>query len=273
MERVIEKVDIIHCSRIKKQIGLFHCNCGFSFTRKPEDDVNSIYQIKSVGQWEPFFEKIESYNSLNPSEMERLNDLKQKYINYKIAKKRSRPKNPNVKEYREKWLELMRKYPHYSSEKLRVIDHKVYTYLYRHDKEWLNKNRPKVKNVGKKEVDWEERDNNLLLEVKAAYKKIMEKEKPTRITIYSIRREIERPNYLSKKTLNKLPKTREYLNNIIETVPEFQIRRVHYAFEILQKENKTITEYALKKAAQLPTHCDQTVQDEINKILSYHQAC
>ncbi|WP_368492926.1 TnsD family Tn7-like transposition protein [Geobacillus thermodenitrificans] len=157
-----------------------------------------------------------------------------------------------------------------TSEKLRVIDHKVYTYLYRHDKEWLNKNRPKVKNVGKKEVDWEERDNNLLLEVKAAYKKIMEKEKPTRITIYSIRREIERPNYLSKKTLNKLPKTREYLNNIIETVPEFQIRRVHYAFEILQKENKTITEYALKKAAQLPTHCDQTVQDEINKILSYH---
>ncbi|MED4534172.1 TnsD family Tn7-like transposition protein [Metabacillus fastidiosus] len=268
MQRVIDEIEIIYNRRIKGQVGLFRCNCGFSFTRNPHEEGDRIFQIKGVGKWVSFFEQIGNVNSFDFISLDRLIDLKQKYTNYKSARKRSTRKNQNISEYRERWFGLRRNYPNYSTEKLRSVSPGVYTYLYRYDKEWLQNNKSNIKNIGKRIVNWDDRDSLLLVEVENIYREIMEREKPIRVTIYSISRGLVKTNQLSKKNLSKLPKTSQYLGSILESVHQFQIRRLHYVFKVLLKEDRRITESSLKKTARIPWTCDQIVQNEINRILS-----
>lgn len=69
---------------------------------------------------------------------------------------------------RSKWIELMRKYPCKSKTSIADMDRAVYTWIYRHDNEWLTENSP-IKKVGNRKdelINWKDRDQEVLVLVK-----------------------------------------------------------------------------------------------------------
>lgn len=128
--------------------------------------------------------------------------------------------------YRQKWLELRKKHPNNSKSFIIDLDIATYTWLNRHDKKWLKENSPIKKTYGySKKIDWEERDKEILKEVKKTIEEIYNsREKPERATISAIGRKIGKIYFLQKQ-LHKLPKTNEFLIKNIETIQSFQNRR------------------------------------------------
>ncbi|WPC42843.1 TnsD family Tn7-like transposition protein [Clostridium sp. JS66] len=137
--------------------------------------------------------------------------------------------------YRQKWLELRKKHPNNSKSFIIDLDIATYTWLNRHDKNWIKENSPIKKTYGySKKIDWEKRDEEILQEIKRVVEAMYNsKEKPERITVGAVGRKIGKV-YLLRKYLDKMPKTKEYLQEKAESVKEFQNRRIKWV-----KENVT----------------------------------
>lgn len=150
---------------------------------------------------------------------------------------------------RNKWLALIKNYPSKSTTGLREVDRRTYDYLYRKDKEWLFKNSPvRKRKQGKKKINWEERDKEILNKAKEALVEILNPDiKPIRVTKGFIGRKIGETN-LIQKYLHKLPKTKEFLEENSETVEQFQERRINWVKENFFNE-ELISEWKIKRKA------------------------
>lgn len=139
--------------------------------------------------------------------------------------------------YRYKWGKLMEEFPDESKTQIRKRDRSTYTWLYKYDNEWLKKNSP-TKKVGSRKsqlIDWNKRDEEILTLVKEAVNDIkMSSDKPERITITLIAKKIKKETMLQKH-MERLAKTKEFLHYKIESLEEFQLRRVKWAIKELAK--------------------------------------
>ena len=151
-----------------------------------------------------------------------------------------------IEERRTKWIQLMELYKDDTTTSLRKYDMSTYTWLYKHDNEWLKHNLPKRKSRGNGNnhaINWDKRDEEILEESKLAVKEILKlKEKPERITISLIGRRIGKQYVLSKQ-MDKLQKTKQFIESNLETVEQFQKRR----FEWAKKQYPEMKEWELKQ--------------------------
>ncbi|OOM09404.1 TnsD family Tn7-like transposition protein [Clostridium saccharobutylicum] len=133
---------------------------------------------------------------------------------------------------REKWLKLRNEYPNENTTFIRELDKATYIWLNKYDKKWLSENSPVKKTYGhSKKIDWEKRDEEILQEVKDVIEAIYNSsEKPERVTVGAVGRKIGKA-YLLQKYLDKMPKTKEYLQEKVEAVKVFQNRRIKWVRE------------------------------------------
>ncbi|MEL4026667.1 TnsD family transposase [Lysinibacillus endophyticus] len=235
---VIEEVTVTLCEKTKAPIGTFTCpRCRFSYTRRgPDKNEKDRYcktRVKQYGHvWN---EKLQEFAGMGLSlrELSRKmgadpNTIK-RYLtsvgNDRVILNENRGKYID----RKAWLKLQEKHPDKSKTELRKINNPLYMKLYRKDKQWLEENSPRtVKRFSAKNVGWEERDEELLLKaIKIVEEILNSEEKPIRITISRIGSLMGEKALLEKK-LNKLPKLKAYLYEKIETIEQFQKRRIKY---------------------------------------------
>ncbi|MCL9775375.1 TnsD family Tn7-like transposition protein [Vibrio methylphosphonaticus] len=130
---------------------------------------------------------------------------------------------------RSKWLMLLRKYPRtYSLKQLRdtVLGARLYSWLYRYDRDWLNSHKPPpIKNYKNKRVDWHVRDLELV-------KKLIAIKNITEENLYDVRHSkswfstrIGCKSLLEKK-IHNLPLCRLFFDRYSESVEEYQTRRL-----------------------------------------------
>ncbi|MDY8163455.1 TnsD family Tn7-like transposition protein [Bacillus cereus] len=235
-----------------RELCYFACNCGFEFTREVGDTKIRVCQIKNIGSWESDFEYLyenfrSNTNSRNPKQHY---NLYKKYVYYKNGQNlKGIKKNPE--EYKKKWLAAMKQFPEYSTECLKHVYRREYTFLYRHCRNWLKENSPSIKNRGIRSVDWTEKDWQLLNEIKIAVQRLLHSEKPQRITRNRLKREIVDSTALHLKFSKNLPETESYLNSVVESIEQFQIRRVEYALEKLTKNGRSLTYSTICRAANI----------------------
>ena len=143
---------------------------------------------------------------------------------------------------------------------LREMLKKEYIYLYRYDKQWLFSNLPKkIKaNTTNKRVNWNERDNEYLDMLTKKYNEIKAMEKPLRITNSSLAKPLGILANIQKK-INKLPKTKEFLENVYESIEEFQLRRCKYVIDQLVDDEKELKLWQVQRIAAIRTN-------EFNKL-------
>ncbi|MEG0774396.1 TnsD family Tn7-like transposition protein [Clostridium sp.] len=150
--------------------------------------------------------------------------------------------------YREKWLKLRIGYLNKSKSFMKDLDCATYTWLSRYDRKWLDENSPLKRTYGySKRINWEKRDEELLKKVTEVIKSMYNStEKPERITIGAVGRKIGKA-YLLQKYTDIMPKTKAYLNEQVETVEDFQERRINWVRENLVKNGES--EWIIRRKA------------------------
>lgn len=152
---------------------------------------------------------------------------------------------------KKEWLDLIKQYPDKSKTELRELNRAVYAWLYRNDKVWLNMNSPisSAKKTINKRVNWDERDEEILKEVKVAIDEILKREgKPKRLTISSIGKQIGKLSLLQKH-IDKMGKTKAYIEDNVESIEDYQQRRIEWAIDELKKEGDEIKEWKVMRMA------------------------
>jgi len=174
--------------------------------------------------------------------------------------------------HRYTWKKMQEKHPCLSKSSLRKIAPAAYIWLYRNDRDWLYNNSPDLKKSYKNErVNWDERDLQVLDKVKKAVGEILNYEgKPVRITVSRVGRKLGLLALLEKH-IKKMPMTCNFLIKTIESVEDFQVRRVKWATKKLRKDGEEVKEWKIKRLAGLRSFCTSRVSKVINEeIMKEH---
>lgn len=253
---VIEEVIITLCEKTKTPIGTFTCpRCGFSYTRRgPDKNKNDRYRKTRVKQYGHVWnEKLQEYAGmgLGLRELSRkmgadTNTIK-RYLALDENKKEIAIEQCDIDFEKQVWLKLQEKNPQKSKTELRKENKALYMKLYRNDKEWLEKNSPSpVKKKSVESVDWGFRDREMLEMVKETVERLLcTNEKPERITISRIGKKLGNLALLEKH-MTKLPMTNVYLKSNIETIIDFQKRRIRWAIDNSEAEESAWWKIARK---------------------------
>lgn len=271
LKPVITDLNVTTCCDTKKPVGTFHCLCGFVYSRRGPDvttkDKLKIGRIKEFG--DTWFEKLNhliNQEKLSYSACARILKVDAKTV-IKYAKSKEKTVIEVVNNEKNKiknlWLELRNKFPDYSRTQLRKINPSLYMRLYRYDKEWLLENSPaKVKQENNlTRVNWHERDLQILKEVKVAVAELRNSQKPIRLTLSKIGTTIRHLSLLEKK-LHKLPLTKEYIDDVSESLEEFQKRRIKWSIEHLDLEDLSL--WRIRRKAGIKASFYSKLDHEIN---------
>ncbi|WP_311062404.1 TnsD family Tn7-like transposition protein [Thermoanaerobacterium sp. CMT5567-10] len=176
--------------------------------------------------------------------------------------------------YRNEWLSLLKNNPGKGKTELRQMDKVLFTWLYRNDREWLNNNSPAKKRVnnGYIRVDWDSRDKEILPKVEGVVKDMLNsKEKPERISISRIGGKLG-IRALLEKHLDKLPRTRAYLDSVKESDKDFRIRRIKWAIQELEKEGQELKEWRILRKAGIRKEYVNSIIDDIKiSLIKFNQ--
>jgi hypothetical protein len=125
----------------------------------------------------------------------------------------------------------------------------------------VSRNKPKPR------VDWEKRDMELSWEVESECKSILcdLNSKPIRISIALIGKRVGKLSWLEKHG-DKLPVTMSIMANYLESISEFQKRRVRWVAEKMTGE-WPLKRWKLEKLAGLRPDYSQEVSDEIDRCI------
>lgn len=292
MSSVVTDMELKYGTDSKSPLGVFRCDCGFVYLRtgpdhKDEDRYKKT-KIKQFGLvWEAKLKQlIEQRLSLRKTARQLGVDpaTVKKYAKklglktYWIKRSEEEGKSINsIKKhslvekkegYRREWLNLRKQYPRSDKTELRQLNNRVFTWLYRNDRDWLNRNSPKLKSIvnDNHRVDWEYRDEEIFNNVTVAVNDMLSVGKPIRITVSSIGSRIGiRP--LLEKHLDKLPKTKRYLEGKTESIKDFQIRRLQWAIQELQDDGQDLSLWRIFRKAGIREEFQDELQGETLKLV------
>jgi len=279
LQPIITQLDISHCGDTKKPVGTFSCACGFVYCRtgpdETEEDARRIGKIKAVGEvWQQklrHYVEIEQLGlratarqmqvdprtvkryvkllglsprwSSSQSDQEMEPDVPQSPISYSNILKHP---------HREIWKTLQREHPQATKTMLRRQAPSTYTWLYRHDRDWLHQNSPPpCRPVPQSQrVNWQQRDAEMLTLTQQAVEHILAEEKPVQITISRVAKAVSHLS-LIEQHLDQMPLTQAYLESVVETTEAFQIRRVRWAAEQLNRQGEVALPWKIVRMAGL----------------------
>lgn len=267
---VVQKLKITEDYKTRLPVGTFSCECGFVYCRKGSDNLDEdkykLGRIKKFGEvWENKLREYLKEEKYGLRELARLMHCDPKTIlkfdvllgtnyfkrNDNTIKTKEKVVDSDIGTiYKEHILNTRVTNPTATRTEIRNMCKKEYMYLYRKDKKWLEDNLPlKTKSINhNKKVDWDKRDIELVALIKVKYKELLNKDVPIRITKSSIGKSTGMLTTL-EKNINKLPKTKNYLNQIIETVEEFQIRRCKKIIDIMYEKDECIKLWVIQRIA------------------------
>jgi hypothetical protein len=293
---VVSDLKITRCTDTSLPVGTFKCKCGFIYSRRGPDQVKEdryrVGRIKSFGSvWEKRLQKLATGGQLGLRGMaremqadpgtvkkyiEKL-DLRAEYLN--VAKKTSIiessiPNNNDMPQTQMQILEIRRhtmltvinEADMLSRTQIRNRIPGIFIWLYRHDREWLNSILPPPVNrrvSQNSRVDWEKRDQFLCQKVKeAATKLLLTDEKPVRITLSKVGRSIKELAVLEKH-LDRLPRTKAMLETVVESVDDFEIRRIKWIIRELNNQGHGVVEWKVIRYAGLSPNISETVKQAL----------
>ncbi|WP_330203386.1 TnsD family Tn7-like transposition protein [Cyanobacterium sp. DS4] len=245
LQAVIEEVELSHCLENKKPLGTFTCSCGMVYSRTvSESDQSEGYKPNRIitygDKWHKKLQDLVENKNLGLRAVARELKVNTRTINRYVDKlglnaswqsetNKFAPINDTKEvddkaQNRQDWLELLKQYPDATKTELRNLSPALYARLYRGDRIWLNNNSPSLQKPPvsvNKRVDWGKRDQEVKMQVEKAVQEILQKDKPERITLRKVG-VMTRLKALLEHKLDKLPLTKTYLQETIESVEMFQ---------------------------------------------------
>lgn len=271
----VTELKLTLCADTKRPVGTFICECGFVYSRRGPDvnheDRYRIGRIKAFGAiWENELRRlintglsfretarrlkvdtntvIKYAKMVTPEKDKTIGDYSREFTEARMLGVEEK-----LEHYRKSWLNLQENNPGASKTALRNISSRTYSYLYRHDREWLNANSPTINahRSSKARVNWEERDSKTLEQVKEAVgKELISTSRPERITVSRIGKELGLLALLEKH-IDKMPATNAYLNDVLENIDDFKIRRIKWVTDHLLESTGEARPWEISRLAGL----------------------
>lgn len=293
LKDVISECIVTSDYKTRQPVGTFVCTCGFVYSRKGPDskaeDRYKIGRIKNFGQiWEQKLIELvseEKYNLKCLSEKmncdpktvvkyaEKLSVVDKINTSMKIEESRIVNTTENNFDYKDELLNFVKHNPRLSRTEIRKLMKKQYIWLYRHDKVWLMENLPacidkiEIDNKSGTRIDWNERDRQIYNVIKTEYEKIISSGKLVRIT-KSLLGKKAGCNSLLYKNIDNLPQTSLILEQICESIEEYQIRRIKFVAERLYKEKGSFKRWELVRNVGIRKLHENKLNTIIDEILS-----
>ncbi|MDD2335824.1 MAG: TnsD family transposase [Geobacteraceae bacterium] len=261
-------------------VGTFSCSCGFSYSRTGPDKVHEdrfhFSRIVAFGHvWE---ERLLHLATAGKSlrEIARQLEVDPKTVRMHLSLLRenisriSIPSDISAERdvQRTKWLELCSSQPDVGAKRLRKQAPASYSWLYRHDWEWLMEHSPRQhrKRLVSSGVDWVRRDAELSERIDDAVKAIMQKTYPAmRVTISSIGKELGALS-LVQRHLDKLPLARIKIERVLESREDFAVRRLKAAAERFHQLGETPQRWELLRTAGIRKEVADKIEGEIAAV-------
>ena len=290
----ITKLTISLCCDTKKPVGTFTCSCGFIYCRtgpdQTEADTRRIGKIKAVGDlWQQKLRHLVEVEQLGLRETARRLQVDSRTINRYVqllglAAKwqfHNEPQNTEATEFfctqasdsddiktqhRNTWSAPQRQYPQASKTALRRLATAPYIWLYRNDREWLNQNSPLAQRpvYENNRVNRQKRDEQILTQLREAVQRLLLIEKPVRITVSRVAKAIGQLA-LIEQHLDQMPLTKVYLDSVVESIEDYQIRRVRWAAETLDRRGESVDRWKVIRMAGLRPDYSDTVERAIEQ--------
>ncbi|MBW9150995.1 TnsD family Tn7-like transposition protein [Clostridium estertheticum] len=279
---VVNNLKITDDYKTRLPVGTFSCNCGFVYSRKgPDkliDDRYKIGRIKNFGiVWEDKLKAYSKEKKYGLRELARIMNCDPKTIlkfdsilgtnMFQNNKGNIKDKEPAVEtdklsDYKNSILINMESNTAATRTEIRSMCKKEYIFIYRKDKKWLYDKLPiATKRTNYQPlVDWNKRDSELLIVLKNKYKELMVSDELIRITKSNIGRGLGILTTL-EKNIEKLPNTEKYLNKVIETVEEFQIRRCKRIINNKVANGEPIRTWEIQRIAGIRSKAFEKIKD------------
>ncbi|MEF8683258.1 UNVERIFIED_CONTAM: TnsD family transposase [Bacillus cereus] len=281
-ESVIPSVGVTRDFKSTAPIGTFSCSCGFVYTRKGPDrsleDRFRIGRVKVFGEvWKSFLKQL-SKKGLGTRAIARELGVDSKTVkkylgrNEVVSNQAKIENKALLEQYRNELIGGIQKLPNLSRTALRECFKKQYMFLYRHDKEWLMKNLPikQKKLESTKTVDWNKRDREYVAKIKMLYKELLAKERPIRITVSAIGKRLGILANLERH-VDKLSQTKELLEEITESVEQFQIRRCCKVIDQMITMDEPVILWKVQRIAAVKTHHFHEIKPKLEEYLQKKQ--
>lgn len=262
------------------------CTCGFIYSRKMFKENSTFGRVKEYGVlWEKhlqdlLMEKKHSVRSLSrimkcdPKTIvkyaDKLGLKKLIKTNMNISYKKDislKSTKINFEEYKKNIIDYIRKNNNAGRKEIKAQLYKQYMWLYKNDRCWLNENLPpKKKRAHPSEnnrVDWNKRDEEILISLKEQYRDLMMIDNRPRITTSILAKRIGKLAML-EKNIEQLFRSKEYINKIKETVENHQIYRVNNAVKNMCLEGEELKKWKIIRKAGLRPGFTERVSKEID---------
>ncbi|MGJ9381852.1 TnsD family Tn7-like transposition protein [Salipaludibacillus sp. CF4.18] len=253
-EPVIEECFIQRQDTTGKPYATFKCSCGFVYKRigpdrSPTDKYNHSYIVSYGSVWE---QKVVDSKSLRQTAKELRSCRKTITKQYKRLVNQESPTDDRFhldrKKHREAWYSTLSQYNGKTVSDMRNIARATYEWLYRNDKQWLNKHSPQlirsVPRYSRKGLDynyWNRIDKETYPQLKGIVEAVSYRNgKPNRVTITAVSDRLRNKNFL-RKNIDRLPKTRECLTPLLESVEAFRVRRLKWVLRRMKEDNELLT--------------------------------
>ncbi|MCL6598517.1 MAG: TnsD family transposase [Alicyclobacillus macrosporangiidus] len=263
-QRVITHLEFDRSDRTKTVIGRFRCSCGLVYTREIPRDGDSepgpIFVRAWGAVWHQKLQELLDQGSstadianqlhVHPTTIRRHIRMLRRNKSYEPNQGAPAERSSAIRErYRARWIALMASNPGISRGELNRLDPGTRSWLVRHDRQWYEANSPAPKLSRKRTttfINWEQRDDETLERLRAIYRELrMPSQRPRRITVSLLGRMLHSSSFLRKR-MDKLPKTREFVQSIVETKEQFEARKIEWFAEQLRRNGETVTRSKLR---------------------------
>lgn len=276
---VVTHLTITSDYKTREPVGSFECECKYIYSRKGPDKTESDRyrkgRVKEFGTvWEDKLKKLlsEQCHSYRKIADKLGCDIKTIHKYKAILTGRdsiyscadSMDRNSCKEEYRDRLLHTLNAHPELSRTEIRNLCQKEYTFLYRHDREWLFEALPKgnLQCGSKGHIDWDKRDHEVLWQLHKAHSDLMNRVKPIRISKTSLGKAVNKLSLLEKH-LHKLPCCEKFIHKVSETKQQFQIRRSQIILQRMKEEDLPLIVWKIQREAGLRKVDYELIKDKL----------
>ncbi len=274
-------------------VGTFSCRCGFVYRRTgPDTDPKDRFRMGVVEQygeaWDATLRTLWADSDVTLANIATRLDVCQPTVRKQALRLdlpfprfRGRmvptpsvplaspvPSTP-AQPYRDAWLAAQRACPDAGVRDLQRRHPGIFTWLYNHDRTWLDQHKPAKKVRALPEIDWAERDRAMAKAVKESASRLRNTpDRPLRVSLEKLGKDIGH-QHLLRKHLEMLPLTEQALADAVETLGEVGVRRVGWIAERCMEQGAHLSKTELARQASVDHIIDApTIAQALDDVIA-----
>ena len=168
---------------------------------------------------------------------------------------------------RERWLEAQCLEPHLTRTALAKRLPKEHRWLYRHDRNWLEAHSPSptVRPPPVARHDWTTVDHDRAVALRNTAEKVILLVPPVRVTLAELERRLGCSGWIGNHR-PKLPQTLAVLAEVRESVEAFQLRRIAWVRDVLDRSGEPASPWKVRRLARLSNRVSEAVNQALTSI-------